>query len=244
MVGRTGAGKSSIIQSLFRLAENEGQIFIDGIDIGVIGLHDLRKKISIIPQEPVLFSGSLRFNLDPFEERSDAELWRALDQVELMTVVTAMPGGLDGKVLDGGSNFSVGQRQLLCLARAILRNNKILILDEATANVDSETDNLIQETIRQQFADCTVITIAHRLNTVMDSDRVLVVDAGEVVEYDHPFALIKAGGFFKQLLDQTGTASAMALTLIAKEVFSLLVLCEMMIHSKLLCRFRITNNNR
>ena len=218
VVGRTGAGKSSIIQSLFRLAENEGQIFIDGIDIGVIGLHDLRKKISIIPQEPVLFSGSLRFNLDPFEERNDAELWRALDQVELFTIVSAMSGGIDGKVIDGGSNFSVGQRQLLCLARAILRNNKILILDEATANVDSETDNLIQQTIRRQFVDCTVITIAHRLNTVMDSDKVLVVDAGEVVEYDHPFELIKAGGFFKQLLDQTGSSTASALTLIAKEV--------------------------
>ena len=218
VVGRTGAGKSSIIQSLFRLAENEGQIFIDGIDIGAIGLHDLRKKISIIPQEPVLFSGSLRFNLDPFGERSDAELWTALDQVELLTVVSALPGGIDAKVLDGGSNFSVGQRQLLCLARAILRNNKIFILDEATANVDSETDNLIQQTIRRQFIDCTVITIAHRLNTVMDSDAVLVIDAGEVVEYDHPFKLIKADGFFKQLLDQTGDSTALALTIVAKEV--------------------------
>lgn len=218
VVGRTGAGKSSIIQSLFRLAQNEGQILIDGVDIGVIGLHDLRKKISIIPQEAVLFSGSLRFNLDPFGERSDDELWHALEQVELKSVVSAMPDGIDGKVLDGGSNFSAGQRQLLCLARAILRNNKILILDEATANVDSETDKLIQETIRNRFADCTVITIAHRLNTVMDSDKVLVVDAGKVVEFDHPFELIQKGGVFKRLLDQTGASSAEALTLVAKEV--------------------------
>lgn len=219
VVGRTGAGKSSMIQSLFRLAENDGQILIDGIDIGVIGLHDLRKKISIIPQEAICFSESLRFNLDPFEERNDDELWSSLEQVELKTVVQSMPGGLDCRVYDGGSNFSVGQRQLLCLARAILRNNRILILDEATANVDSETDKLIQQTIRRQFANCTVITIAHRLNTIMDSDKVLVIDAGEIVEYDHPFELIKkSGGAFKRLLDETGESNATALTLIAKEV--------------------------
>lgn len=218
VVGRTGAGKSSIIQSLFRLAQNEGHIIIDGVDIGLIGLHDLRKKISIIPQEAVLFSGRLRFNLDPFGERTDDELWDSLEQVELKSVVAALPGGIDGKVLDGGSNFSAGQRQLFCLARAILRNNKILILDEATANVDSETDKLIQKTIRSRFADCTVITIAHRLNTIMDSDKVLVVDAGKVVEFDHPFELIKEDGAFKRLLDQTGSSAATALMLVAKEV--------------------------
>ncbi|XP_031639018.1 multidrug resistance-associated protein 4-like [Contarinia nasturtii] len=220
VVGRTGAGKSSLIQSLFRLAQNEGQILIDGVDIGVIGLHDLRKKISIIPQEAVLFSGSLRFNLDPFDERSDNELWDSLEQVEMNSVVSALPGGIYTKVLDGGSNFSAGQRQLLCLARAILRKNKILILDEATANVDSETDKLIQETIRKTFVDCTVITIAHRLHTIMDSDKVLVVDAGECVEFDHPFELIqKPDGYFKRLLDQTGGSTATALMLIAKESY-------------------------
>lgn len=219
VVGRTGAGKSSITQSIFRLATNEGQILIDGIDIETIGLHDLRKRISIIPQDAILFSGTLRFNLDPFAERTDDELWMALEQVELKSVMMSLPGAVDCKVHDGGSNFSVGQRQLICLARAILRNNKILILDEATANVDSETDALIQQTIRNRFADCTVITIAHRLNTIMDSDKVLVLDAGELVEFGHPFELInKPDGFFKQLLDQTGTAAATSLTLIAKEV--------------------------
>lgn len=202
------------------MAQNEGQIFIDGVDIGTIGLHDLRKKISIIPQEAVLFSGSLRFNLDPFKEKSDGELWHALEQVELKQVVSALPGAIDCKVQDGGSNFSAGQRQLLCLARAILRNNKILILDEATANVDSETDKLIQDTIRHEFADCTVITVAHRLHTIMDSDKVVVVDAGEIMEFGHPFELIQkpGNGFFKQMLDQTGKPTATALTLVAKEV--------------------------
>lgn len=192
---------------------------IDGVDIGMIGLHDLRKNISIIPQEPVLFSGSLRFNLDPFGERTDDELWNSLEQVELKSVVSSLTDGLECKVSDGGSNFSTGQRQLLCLARAILRNNKILLLDEATSNVDSETDQLIQQTIRNNFADCTVITIAHRLHTVMDNDKLIVVDAGEIMEFDHPYELIqKSDGFFKRLLDQTGTSTAAALTLIAKEV--------------------------
>ncbi len=223
IIGRTGAGKSSIIQSLFRLAQNEGQIVIDGIDIGVIGLHDLRKKIAIIPQEAILFSESIRFNLDPFAERTDDEIWHSLDLVECKSLISSLPGGLDCKVLDGGLNFSAGQRQLLCLARAILRGNKILILDEATANVDSETDKLIQETIRNQFADCTVITIAHRLHTIMDSDKVIVMDAGKIREFDHPYKLIQMrGGFFKRLLDQTGTSTAKALASVAKEVKSFL----------------------
>lgn len=218
IVGRTGAGKSSLIQALFRLAPYEGTIEIDDIDTKTLGLRDLRSKISIIPQDPILFSGTLRSNLDPFEEKTDAELWSALDQVELKEAVSSLAGGLECKMSDGGSNFSMGQRQLVCLARAILRSNKILVLDEATANVDPETDKLIQTTIRTKFAECTVLTIAHRLHTVMDSDRVLVMDAGRVVEFGHPHDLLHGpSGYLRRLVDQTGVANAALLIRIADE---------------------------
>ncbi|XP_055678742.1 ATP-binding cassette sub-family C member 4-like [Lutzomyia longipalpis] len=221
IVGRTGAGKSSIIQALFRLAPIEGKIEIDGIDTQTLGLHDLRSNISIIPQDPILFSGSLRANLDPFDERKDAEIWSALEGVELKEVVTALAGAIDCRMADGGSNFSMGQRQLVCLARAILRDNRILVLDEATANVDPETDRLIQTTIRTRFAHCTVLTIAHRLHTVMDSDRVLVVDAGRVVEFGAPHELLqRSGGHLKALVDQTGPATSTLLAQIAEETFN------------------------
>ncbi|KAJ6637208.1 putative multidrug resistance-associated protein lethal [Pseudolycoriella hygida] len=221
IVGRTGAGKSSIIQAIFRLAELNGEILIDGISTNTLGLHDLRKKISIIPQDPVLFSGTLRLNLDPFNEHNDATLWDALEQVELKSFVSSMVNGLDCKMIDGGSNLSMGQRQLVCLGRAILRNNKILICDEATANVDPETDKLIQRAIRTKFSDCTVLTIAHRLHTVMDNDRILVIDAGRAVEFGHPYELLKrSDGHLRRLVEQTGTATSEILMGIAAESYS------------------------
>ncbi|PNF14801.1 putative multidrug resistance-associated protein lethal(2)03659 [Cryptotermes secundus] len=217
IVGRTGAGKSSLIAALFRLAPLEGSIYIDGIDTLTVGLHELRNKLSIIPQEPVLFSGTLRKNLDPFDEYSDSILWRALEEVELKDVVNDLSAGLNSKVMEGGSNFSVGQRQLVCLARAIIRNNTILVLDEATANVDPQTDTLIQQTIRKKFVNCTVLTIAHRLNTVMDSDRVLVMDAGTMVEFDHPHVLLlNKNGFLFNMVQQTGKGMIETLTKKAK----------------------------
>ncbi|CAB3386319.1 Hypothetical predicted protein [Cloeon dipterum] len=191
VVGRTGAGKSSLISALFRLADTcGGRILIDDVDTATLGLHQLRANISIIPQEPVLFSGTMRKNLDPFDEFPDELLWSALEEVELKEAVADLPGGLAAKMSQGGSNFSVGQRQLVCLARAIVRNNKILVLDEATANVDPKTDAFIQTTIRKKFANCTVFTIAHRLHTIMDSDRVLVMDLGRAAELAAPAELL------------------------------------------------------
>ncbi|KPI93323.1 Multidrug resistance-associated protein 4 [Papilio xuthus] len=206
IVGRTGAGKSSLISALFRLSDIDGSIKIDGIDTREVGKAIFRSKISIIPQEPVLFSASLRYNLDPFDSYSDDDIWRALEQVELKDAIPA----LDFKVSEGGANFSVGQRQLVCLARAILRSNKVLVMDEATANVDPQTDALIQTTIRKQFAECTVLTIAHRLNTIMDSDRVLVMDQGEVVEYDYPYRLLQnSNSKFTSMVRETGEMKAL-----------------------------------
>ncbi|KRT78583.1 ABC transporter ATP-binding protein, partial [Oryctes borbonicus] len=218
IVGRTGAGKSSLISALFRLANTTGQILIDDVDTKDLGLHDLRSKISIIPQEPVLFSGTMRKNLDPFDEYTDAVLWKALEDVELKEAVEDLTAGLNSKMSEGGSNFSVGQRQLVCLARAIIRNNKVLVLDEATANVDPQTDALIQTTIRKKFAECTVLTIAHRLHTVMDSDKVLVMDAGTMVEFDHPHILLQNdNGFLHGMVQKTGKTMAEALMLIAQQ---------------------------
>lgn len=192
IVGRTGAGKSSLTLALFRIIESAGgAIIIDGQDISKMGLHSLRSRLTIIPQDPVLFSGTLRINLDPFGTHSDEEVWLALEHAHLKSFVKGLAAGLNHEVTEGGENLSVGQRQLICLARALLRKTKVLILDEATAAVDLETDDLIQTTIRTEFKGCTVLTIAHRLNTIMDSDKVLVLDKGQTVEFSPPGELLK-----------------------------------------------------
>ncbi|KAF9319799.1 Canalicular multispecific organic anion transporter 2 [Podila horticola] len=247
IVGRTGAGKSSLTLALFRIVEaanshwakashNEteapqddkkdkkekkekavvelekvaveedgGSIWIDGVDISTIGLEALRQNLAIIPQDPTLFVGTVRDNLDPFEQCQDAELWEALDRAHLKKYISSMPGGLSYEVTQNGENFSVGQRSLICLARALLRKTKILVLDEATAAVDVETDELIQKTIRSEFADRTILTIAHRIKTVMDSDKILVLEKGRVQEYESPATLLqRADSLFYNLAQQAG----------------------------------------
>uniref|UniRef100_A0AAG5CVY7 ABC-type glutathione-S-conjugate transporter n=1 Tax=Anopheles atroparvus TaxID=41427 RepID=A0AAG5CVY7_ANOAO len=193
IVGRTGAGKSSLTLALFRIIESAGgSIVIDGQDIAQLGLHALRSRLTIIPQDPVLFSGTLRINLDPFNTHSDDDIWKALEHAHLKAFVKGLTAGINHEVTEGGENLSVGQRQLICLARALLRKTKVLILDEATAAVDLETDDLIQATIRTEFNDCTVLTIAHRLNTIMDSDKVIVLDKGQIVEFAAPGELLQS----------------------------------------------------
>ncbi|KAJ0182975.1 hypothetical protein K1T71_000951 [Dendrolimus kikuchii] len=190
VVGRTGAGKSSLINALFRLSKITGKVTVDEVTSDEAGLAFWRSRLCALPQRPALFAATLRDNLDPENKYSDAEIYHALDQVELRDMVGNLPAGLSTKVGDGGGNLSVGQRQLVCLARAALANANVLVLDEATANVDTETDNQIQKTIRTKFAKSTVLTIAHRLNTVMDYDRVIVMDKGRVAESGHPFELL------------------------------------------------------
>ncbi|KAF8951300.1 Multidrug resistance-associated protein 1 [Haplosporangium bisporale] len=237
IVGRTGAGKSSLTLSLFRIIEaansqwakacdnsgyhdkkleqgytleeeheDGGSIEIDGIDISTLGLTDLRRHLAIIPQDPTLFAGTVRENLDPFQEQPDTDLWEALERAHLKEYIRSLPGGLSYEVSQNGDNFSVGQRSLICLARALLRKSKILILDEATAAVDVETDELIQRTIREEFRDRTVLTIAHRIKTVMDSDKILVMEQGRVVEYASPRELLDRGdeSLFYRLAHQAG----------------------------------------
>ncbi|KAA6361531.1 MAG: putative Multidrug resistance-associated protein [Streblomastix strix] len=213
--GRTGAGKSSLLFALFRLVEldpklqpqmidsktgltiesdpneepNKGKILIDGKDISKIDLSRVRKSIAIIPQDPTLFTGTLRYNLDIAGKCNDDRIWEVLQMVEMRDVISAFPLGLDTQVAEGGSNFSTGQRQLICFGRAILNNCRIVVMDEATASVDVETDAKIQKTIREQFIDKTVIIIAHRLNTIMNSDRIMVMDQGRVAEIGKPQVL-------------------------------------------------------
>lgn len=191
IVGRTGSGKSSLLLALFRLVElSEGTILVDGQDISKLPLHDLRRSLSIIPQEPVMFKGTIRSNMDPFNEHSDEELWRAAELSHLKEDIMEMSQKLDTPVEENGGNMSLGQRQMFCLARAVLRNSRILVLDEATSALDLETDALIQQTIREVFFDRTVLTIAHRLATIMDYDKILVLDQGRVMEFDRREVLL------------------------------------------------------
>ncbi|KAI4350307.1 hypothetical protein L6164_004775 [Bauhinia variegata] len=212
IVGRTGSGKSTLIQALFRLIEpSSGSILIDSIDISTIGLHDLRSRLSIIPQEPTLFEGTIRGNLDPLEEHSDKEIWEALDKSQLVEIIRQKDQKLDTRVLENGDNWSVGQRQLVSLGRALLKQSRILVLDEATASVDTATDNLIQKIIRTEFRDCTVCTIAHRIPTVIDSDLVLVLSDGRVAEFDTPLRLLedKSSMFLKLVTEYSSRSSGM-----------------------------------
>ncbi|XP_050807528.1 ATP-binding cassette sub-family C member 10 isoform X2 [Gopherus flavomarginatus] len=201
IVGRTGSGKSTIFLALFRMVElRGGRILLDNVDSRSVGLESLRSKLAIIPQDPFLFSGTIRENLDPLGRHTDSDLYQVLEQCHLEAVITQM-GGLDCELGERGKSLSVGQRQLVCLARALLTQAKVLCIDEATASVDQKTDQLLQQTIRQRFADKTVLTIAHRLNTILDSDRVLVMHAGKVAELDSPAVLSKReDSLFQRLL--------------------------------------------
>ncbi|OAQ25700.1 P-loop containing nucleoside triphosphate hydrolase protein [Linnemannia elongata AG-77] len=232
IVGRTGAGKSSMIGALFRLVEtmtenppHRGGIYIDGIDISKIGVHDLRERMAIIPQEPFLFRGTLRFNLDPTNKHQDADIWAALEAAEMKRLVEGLEGRLDAAVDDNGKNFSIGERQLISLARAILRRSKIIVMDEATANVDLQSDRMIQKAIHTQFQGATVFTIAHRLNTVIgDYDRILVLDQGEVKEFGEPWELLDETsslnqGWLKGMVAGTGPENEGKLTRIARELY-------------------------
>ncbi|NXI44533.1 MRP1 protein, partial [Galbula dea] len=207
ITGRSGAGKSTLAVGLLRLVEAaEGAILIDGLDIAHLGLHDLRTKITLIPQDPVLFSGSLRMNLDPLNQYTDGDIWTALELTQLKNFVADLPDQLEYKCTDQGENLSTGQKQLVCLARALLQKAKILILDEATAAVDLETDLQIQSTLRSQFKDSTVLTIAHRINTIMDCDRILVLENGQIAEFDTLENLIAQKGLFYRLMEESGLA--------------------------------------
>ncbi|MEW5309623.1 MAG: hypothetical protein WDW38_001500 [Sanguina aurantia] len=216
--GRTGCGKSTLMMALYRIVEPcGGSIRIDGIDVATIGLRDLRSRLSLVPQDPVIFSGTVRSNLDPFQEvPHDKDIWEALTRAGIDAFVRELEAGLDAPLKEGGSNLSTGQRQLLCMARALLRKSRILVLDEATSNVDNATDALIQRTIRTAFKDCTVLTIAHRLHTIVDSDRILLLDGGRLGEFDSPSRLLATpGSAFRALVEETTKDGGVAADLVA-----------------------------
>ncbi|KAM9890004.1 hypothetical protein OXX79_011732, partial [Metschnikowia pulcherrima] len=233
IVGRTGAGKSTIITAFFRFLDAEtGSIKIDGVDISQIGLTDLRQAITIIPQDPTLFTGTIRSNLDPFDQYSDEQIFEALIRVNLVGKGERDQGvskdnasenqnkflDIESSVSEGGNNLSQGQRQLMCLARSLLKNPKVILLDEATASIDYKSDALIQKTIRDEFSNSTILTIAHRLRSIIDYDRILVMDAGRVVEYDDPYALISnKETLFYSMCENSGELDS--LTKLAKASF-------------------------
>ncbi|GMF36183.1 unnamed protein product [Phytophthora lilii] len=206
IVGRTGAGKSSLTMALFRINELvSGRILIDGVDIATMPLRTLRSNLSIIPQSPVLFKGALRAYMDPFDEFTDAAIWSALEKVDMKAQVSALEGQLAYELSENGENFSVGERQMLCMARALLTRSRIVVMDEATASIDHATERKLQDMISREFGDATVLTIAHRLGTVLDSDRIMVLSDGRVVEFDSPRRLVKSGnGVFYELAREGG----------------------------------------
>jgi len=215
IVGRTGAGKSTLTVALFRLVELEsGTILVDGVELSTLGLSDVRGRLGIIPQDPFLLSGALRDCLDPFGGSSDRQILEALKAVRLVPD-DADSSALESRVEEGGSNFSVGERQLLCLARALLAKPRVLVMDEATSSVDLETDAFIQKMLRTRFQDTTLLTVAHRLNTIMDYDQILVMDGGRAAEFGSPKDLLEKQGMFADLVASTGDESAETLRGIA-----------------------------
>jgi ABC-type multidrug transport system fused ATPase/permease subunit len=218
VVGRTGSGKSSLWNALFRMADMaEGRILVDGVDCAGVGLKELRSRLAIIPQDPILFSGTVRSNMDPFSAKTDAEIWRALEQSGLKEMMERQPAKLETVVHPFGENFSVGERQLLCLCRALLKEPAVIVLDECTANVDLATDALIQASIRHNFRHATVLTIAHRLATVMDYDLILVLQEGRVEAYDSPRRLLQhPGSVFHRMVHEDGEEYAAILQALMK----------------------------
>mmetsp|Transcript_6573 Transcript_6573/g.19613 ORF Transcript_6573/g.19613 Transcript_6573/m.19613 type:complete len:226 (-) Transcript_6573:870-1547(-) len=206
--------------ALFRIVEPQpgSKIVLDGVDVSTLGLRDLRSKMAMIPQDPFMFAGTVRTNLDPFEEHTDEEVWSVIEKVGLKHTIDAAAKQLDMEVIDNGSNFSLGQRQLLCMGRALLRNSRVLMMDEATASVDMDSDALIQKTVREAFSECTTLTIAHRLNTIMDSDKILFLDSGKVSEYDDPQTLLRnPNGAFSRMVEKMGKTQEKNLKRIASD---------------------------
>ncbi|KAJ3077921.1 hypothetical protein HDU99_000892, partial [Rhizoclosmatium hyalinum] len=233
IVGRTGAGKSSIISALYRLVElSDGTISIDGVDLKTLGLHQLRTSLSIIPQAPILFQGSIRSNIDPLNLYDDSAIWKVLEHASLSEFVASLNDKLDAPVHENGENLSVGQRQLLCLSRAMLLRPKILLIDEATASVDIKTDAAIQKALRSSFSSSTILCVAHRLLTIIDYDRVLVLKDGQVSEFDTPDTLFKnPDSLFSDLVNETGPEMAAYLKRLAGRRFGELEIVEDTIHN-------------